>query len=129
MAISGKLASVYVGANKVAEMNGFSLTCGATDIDVTNLDSNGWKEIIQGILEWSVTSDGNFVPSDTGGQAALIAAWISGTTVGMVFNVNSTIKFSGDAYVKPSSITTNVNEKVAISFDFTGTGALTPDLT
>ncbi|HHV98602.1 MAG TPA: hypothetical protein GXX36_03355 [Clostridiaceae bacterium] len=125
MAIEGYGGSVKVGSSKVAEIANWSLDLSADDIDITSFDSNGWRERIQGIKEWSGSFEGNFDPTDTTGQGELIDAWLSGDAVTLELNVNSTVKFSGDAFVT-LSIETPVDDKVNFSCDFQGTGALTP---
>jgi predicted secreted protein len=128
-AISGKLAIVKVGANRVAEIKGWSLNCGVGEIDVTTLDSSGWKELLMGIKEWSAsTPEGPFIPSDTNGQKALMDAYFAGTTVAIGFWVNGTINFSGSAFVKPA-LSSEVGGVAQAGFEFSGTGALTPTYT
>jgi len=97
----------------------------ADDIDITSFDSAGWRERMQGIKEWSGSFEGNFKPEDTAGQAALINAWITGQKVTLELQVNSTVKFSGDALVT-LNIETPVDDKASFSCDFQGTGPLTP---
>ncbi len=127
MAISGKSGGVYIGTNKIAEISTWSLDCEADDVDVTNFDSNGWKEFIAGLKEWSGSFEGNFNPEDTTGQVALINAWINGTTVNLELHFDATKKMAGSALVKPS-FEVPVDDKQSISFDFRGTGPLTPTL-
>lgn len=127
MAIVGYGGGVYIGTNKVAEIANWSLDMYADDIDITSFDSNGWKEYLAGLKEWSGSFEGNFKPDDTQGQAALINAWLSGDKVSLELQVNSTVKFAGDALIKPS-IETPVDDKAGFSCDFQGTGELTPTL-
>jgi len=127
MAIAGYGGGVYIGTNKVAEIKNWSLDMAADDLDTTSFDSEGWKENMQGLKEWSGSFEGNFAPDDTQGQAALINAWLNGTPVSLELKVNDTVKFAGDAHIKPS-IETPVDDKVGFSCDFQGTGALTPTL-
>ena len=127
MAIAGYGGGVYIGdtPKKVAEIANWSLDMSADDIDITSFDSEGWRERMQGIKEWSGSFEGNFKPDDTDGQAALINAWLNGEKVTLELQVNSTVKFSGDALVTPS-IETPVDDKASFSCDFSGTGPLTP---
>lgn len=122
--VTGKDGGVFIGANKIAELSNWSLDMGADDVDVTSFDSEGWKEFLAGLKEWSGSAEGNFDPTDINGQKAILNAWLNGETVALDLKVNSTIKFSGSALVKPS-IETPVDDKVSFSFDFQGTGALT----
>lgn len=123
MAIAGKDGSVYIGTNKVAEISSWSLDLGADDIDITSFDSAGWKEFLAGLKEWSGSFEGNFVPTDTNGQVALINAWVNGESVSLELRIDATRKFSGNAFVK-LSIETPVDDKASFSCDFQGTGQL-----
>ena len=127
MAIAGFGGAVYIGdtPKKVAEIANWSLDMSADDIDITSFDSEGWRERMQGIKEWSGSFEGNFEPDDIQGQAALINAWLNGEKVKLELQVNSTVKFSGDALITPS-IETPVDDKASFSCDFSGTGPLTP---
>lgn len=129
MAIAGYGGGVFVGdttPTKVAEITNWSLDMSADDIDTTSFDSEGWRERIQGIKEWSGSFEGNFKPDDTDGQAALINAWITGQKVKLELRVNASVKFSGEALVTPS-IETPVDDKSSFSCDFQGSGPLVPD--
>ena len=125
MAIAGYGGGVYLDSTKVAEIANWSLDMSADDIDITSFDSEGWRERIQGIKEWSGSFEGNFKPDDTQGQAALINAWLNGEKVILELQVNSTVKFSGNALVT-LNIETPVDDKASFSCDFQGTGALAP---
>jgi predicted secreted protein len=127
MAIAGYGGGVYLDSTKVAEIANWSLDMSADDIDITSFDSEGWRERIQGIKEWSGSFEGNFEPGDTNGQAALINAWLNGEKVKLELQVNASVKFSGDALITPS-IETPVDDKASFSCDFSGTGPLTPAL-
>jgi predicted secreted protein len=123
MAIAGKGGAVKLGTNKVAEIANWSLDLGADDIDVTSFDSNGWKEFLAGLKEWSGSIEGNFVSTDTDGQKAILQAWVNGTELVFTFEVSSGVSFTGNAYVKPS-IEVPVDGKASFSCDFQGTGPL-----
>lgn len=128
MAIAGFGGGVYIGDTtpiKVAEIANWSLDMSSDDIDITSFDSNGWKEFMQGLKEWSGSFEGNFEPNDTNGQVALINAWLTGQKVKLELQVNSNVKFSGEALITPS-IETPVDDKASFSCDFQGTGPLTP---
>ena len=121
--VTGKDGGVYIGASKIAELENWSLDMGADDVDVTSFDSEGWKEFLAGLKEWSGSAEGNYDSTDTAGQKAILTAWLNGEAVTLDLKVNSTITFSGSALVKPA-IETPVDDKVSFSFDFQGTGAL-----
>ena len=124
MALAGKGGAVKLGANKVAEISNWSLDLGADDIDITSFDSNGWKEYLAGLKEWSGSIEGNLKTDDTNGQKAILQAWLAGTLLTFTFEVSSGVTFQGSALVKPS-IEVPVDDKASFSCDITGTGALT----
>jgi predicted secreted protein len=124
MALAGKSGAVKLGANKVAEISNWSLDLGADDIDITSFDSNGWKEYLAGLKEWSGSIEGNFDSTDTNGQKAILNAWLNGEKLTFTFEVSSGVSFQGEAFVKPS-IEVPVDDKASFSCDITGTGALT----
>jgi len=124
MALAGKGGAVKLGANKIAEISNWSLDLGADDIEITSFDSNGWKEYLAGLKEWSGSIEGNLKTNDTNGQKAILNAWLNGTKLSFNFEVSSGVSFQGEAFVKPS-IEVPVDDKASFSCDITGTGALT----
>ena len=124
MAVTGTGGAVKLNTNKVAEISNWSLDLGADDIEITSFDSNGWKEYLAGLKEWSGSIEGNFVADDTNGQKAILNAWLNGAKLSFVFEVSNGVTFEGDAFVKPS-IEVPVDDKASFSCDITGTGALT----
>ena len=124
MAVTGTGGVVKLGANKIAEISNWSLDLGADDVEITSFDSNGWKEYLAGLKEWSGSIEGNFDSTDANGQKAILNAWLNGTKLSFTFEVSSGVTFTGDAFVKPS-IEMPVDDKASFSVDITGTGALT----
>ena len=124
MALAGKSGAVKLGANKIAEISNWSLDLGADDIEITSFDSNGWKEYLAGLKEWSGSIEGNLKTDDTNGQKAILNAWINGETLEFTFEVSTGVTFEGEALVKPS-IEVPVDDKASFSCDIQGTGALT----
>ena len=124
MAIAGYGGGVYLDSTKVAEIANWSLDLGADDVEITSFDSNGWKEYLAGLKEWSGSVEGNFKADDTNGQKAILNAWLNGEKLTLTFEVSSGVSFQGEAFVKPS-IEVPVDDKASFSCDITGTGALT----
>ena len=129
MALAGKGGSVYIGANKVAEISQWSCDLKADNVETTTFDSSGWKEYIQGLKEWSGSFEGNFVPTDINGQQALINAWTGGNTVSLELRIDATKKITGTAFVEGISIEAPVDDKQSFKVDFTGSGQPTLTLT
>ncbi|MGB9613901.1 MAG: phage tail tube protein [Fervidobacterium sp.] len=130
MAIVGYGGAFYVKpegattATKVLEISKWSLDISTDEIETTSFDSDGWKEFLTGLGEWSGSFEGNFNPSDTTGQVALLNAILNKTLSEVELHVNDTVKFSGKVKLS-TSIETPVDDKVSVSFDFKGTGKLT----
>ncbi|MCM8901326.1 phage tail protein [Caldicoprobacter algeriensis] len=132
MAIAGYGGGVYIGDTapvKIAEIGSWSLEPdGPDEIDVTSFDSKGWKEYVAGLSGWGGSFEGNFKPDDVQGQVALINSAINKQIVTLELRVNEVVKFTGKAIIKLPNIEVPVDDKVTISFDFTGTGPLTATL-
>ena len=124
MAVTGTGGAVKLGDNKIAEISNWSLDLGADDVEITSFDSNGWKEYLAGLKEWSGSIEGNLKTDDTNGQKAILNAWINGETLEFTFEVSTGVTFEGEALVKPS-IEVPVDDKASFSCDIQGTGALT----
>lgn len=128
MAIAGLGGSVKVGAApaKVGEVNQWKLDIGADVVDVTSFDSNGWKEHIATLKDWSGSFDANWdVENDTPGQGAVQNALFAGTTLQVEFDVDATHKYSGTIIVSKASITSAVKDEIKVAYTFQGTGQLT----
>ncbi len=126
MALAGKGATIKVGTAVITEMENWKLDIGGNTLETTNFGSAGWKQFIQGLKEWSGSCEGNWnVAGDTSGQKALQDALLNGTTVSVEFNLNGTNKYTGTAYVTKISTDAPVGDKIKVSIDLQGTGALT----
>jgi len=127
MAVAGKSGGFYIGVNKVAEIKNWSLDVGADMMDSTNFDSNGWKEFIAGLKEWSASAEGNYkINADANGQKAIQDAWLAGTPLSIELRVGATFpKYTGSALVSSMPIEVAVDGIVGFSVELQGTGALT----
>lgn len=128
MAIAGKGGFIKINGDRIAEISNWSLDCGADDIDVSNFDSDGWKEFLAGLKEWSGNFEGNLVYQDptTGtnkGQKAIFLIWLNSEEAEISLNVNSSISLEGNALLKPS-IEVPHDDKASFSCDYQGTGPL-----
>lgn len=123
-AIAGYGGKVMVGANVVAEIEEWGLDIGAESLETTNFSSNGWKEFIAGLKEWSGSFSGNWDMSDLNGQKALQDALLGGTPVALYLYVNDTNYYSGTALIEGEAPKAAVGGKVEVEFNFKGTGSL-----
>ena len=107
-----------------------SLSVNQETIDVTNKDSSGRKEFINGVKSWTLdceaftTSSGETVSGDTS-----IAALEAGTKIYVQFRDGSgqasAKKYTGYGYITSIGVNANVGEFSSYSVSIAGTGALT----
>ena len=107
-----------------------SLSVNQETIDVTNKDSSGRKEFINGVKSWTLdceaftTSSGETVSGDTS-----IAALEAGTKIYVQFRDGSgqasAKKYTGYGYITSIGVNANVGEFSTYSVSIAGTGALT----
>ena len=116
---------VRVGANTVAEVNGFSFTINAEYAEDTNLADTAKTYNPIAITSWSGTVSAFWDETDTTGQGGLV----TGANVALVLapeGVGSgATRYSGNALI--TEITRNVQRGAIteITFNFIGNGALT----
>ena len=125
MALPGKNAVVKIGANTIAGLNEASFSASGETIETTTFESNGWKEKIQGLKEFSMSLSGFYEPTDTNGQVALRDAYMNGTTVTIDYLVDGTVGFQGSYLVTSMEIGAGTSGEVSVSYELESTGALT----
>jgi len=123
-ALAGKAGKVILTAATIVNVNSWSVDISIDLADITSL-GDSWKEQLPTLKEWSGTIECHFDPADTTGQNALRTAALAGTQVALQFYVDGTYYYSGNAYIASQGVETPVDDKVSISFEFTGDGALT----
>ena len=107
-----------------------TLSVNQETIDVTNKDSSGRKEFINGVKSWTLdceaftTSSGETVSGDTS-----IAALEAGTKIYVQFRDGSgqasAKKYTGYGYITSIGVNANVGEFSTYSISIAGTGQLT----
>ena len=130
-AIIGHSGSCTAGGGVVGTAKAWAVTPTQETVDTTTFASSGWKESVGTLKSWSgsitVIFDGG---ADTG-EGNLLSGIFTGGTVALELITSATgtgtyEKFSGDANITSAPITNDVNGIIEVSFDFEGTGALTP---
>lgn len=115
---------VKVGANTVAEVNGFSFTSTAEYAEDTNLSDTAKTYNVTAITSWNGTVSAFWDETDTNGQVALAP----GANVALVLapeGIDSgDTRWSGNALI--TEITRNVQRGAIteITFNFIGNGTL-----
>lgn len=62
--VAGKLMSLQIEGNALAEARDFTLNYGQEEIDLTSKDSGWWKESKPGLRDWAITGTGLYIYND-----------------------------------------------------------------
>lgn len=108
----------------IAAQRGATLNRSAETLDVTSKDSEGWKENLAGLKEWSIDADGLLVESDKGFKA-LEDAYMNSEKIKIQLQTASGNKYEGDAIIVDAPIEAPYDDVATYSFSFTGAGKLT----
>ncbi len=125
MVLAGKDGEVDLGSSKIGYIDNFSLSIEAGTAETSQLGDQ-WKEFIGTAKGWSGSFSGTFY-GDTNGQKAIIDNLISAnasTSVTLKFKVSASLTLTGTAWVSNGSIGASHGDKITISFNFQGSGAL-----
>lgn len=125
--INGNDFRIYVNGNAVAQATSCDISISQSPRDVTTKDSAGWKDVLYGLKEWSVSGDGLVALDDTFGHLDLGGFLIAGTEVTVRYTTDTTGDdyYTGSAIIDSVEISSPANETPTYSFSLTGNGALT----
>ena len=122
-----KTASITYGGVTIAKLTGWSLEVNKETVDITNLDSAGWKEFLVDLKDWSISFDGITTRTGTGDYEELLADMIATDTAVAVTiaDTGASTTISGSAFLTSMPLTGAVGDKQTFSGSLQGTGALT----
>ena len=122
-----KTASITYGGVTIAKLTGWSLEINKETVDITNLDSNGWKEFLVDLKDWSISFDGIVTRTGTGDYEELLQDMISNDTAVAVTiaDTAASTTISGSGFITSMPLTGAVGDKQTYSGSIQGTGALT----
>jgi predicted secreted protein len=131
MAIAGKSGGVFLGVNKVKELQSWSVDTGVDTIDTSSFDSAGWKTFIAGLKDWSGSCEASFnFSGDALGQKAIWDAYLAGTLLAVKFDFDGTgPNLTGSVLITSVGFSAPVDDKITAKFDYQGSGALAYNLT
>lgn len=120
------IVSVKKDANfvPVAGQRSVSLERNMETMETTTKDSNGYKEFVSGLKDWTISADGVIVQSDAG-FTALEDAYLSGEPVEVQISTGTTNVYKGLAIITSFPIEAPYDDLATYSLSFQGTGALT----
>jgi predicted secreted protein len=122
-AIAGKGGTATWATKAIAEITEWSLEISVDMLEITSLGDN-WKEYISGLREWTGSITCKFNQADTDGQEMMRTALLGGTSAAVTLDVDSTYKFSGTVFLNGGSVNVTTGDAVEMSFNVTGSGAL-----
>ena len=123
-----KTVSITYGGVAIAKLTGWSLEVNKETVDITNLDSAGWKEFLVDLKDWSISFDGIVTRTGTGDYEELLQDMIAtDTAVAIIISDSAaaTNDISGSGYITSLPLTGAVGDKQTFSGSIQGTGALT----
>lgn len=123
-ACSGHEGAIYSSTKQIGGLNTFSLNINNAILDVTSF-GNSWKEHIDGVKDFSGSASGYLDYSDTV-QKEIVDKILSSSesTLTIDFKVTKDLTLTGSVKISSLSTTVAVSDKVGISFNFVGNGAL-----
>ncbi len=128
MALNGCAVTIKLGANGVLGLNNVTVDPTRDQLDVTDFDSSCSREFINGLIGTTITLSGDYEPTDTTGQVAIMSALLTpatltgGTKPAITFD--GTNGFTGDANVASASIGSTVEGKATFTATLQITGAI-----
>ena len=117
----------------VAFATSCSLEISMDEIDQTNKDSSGWKQIIGGLRSWSVSADALYQNEAESSKTAFTDFWgniENRTEVFVELTRSGTLTsdnkyYHGKAYVTSLSVNGGTEDQATFSVTLTGSGVLT----
>ena len=125
-----KTASITYAGTAIAKLTGWSLEINKETVDITNLDSAGWKEFLVDLKDWSISFDG-IVTRGTAGtdndyEELLTDMIATDTAVAVtIADTDASTTISGSGFITSLPLTGAVGDKQTFSGSIQGTGALT----
>ena len=123
-ACSGHEGAIYSNTKQIGGLNTYSLNINNATLDVTSFGS-GWKEYIDGVKDFSGSASGYLDYMDAM-QKEIVDKILSSSesTLTIDFKVTKDLTLTGSVKISSLSTTVAVSDKVGISFNFVGDGAL-----
>ena len=140
--LNGTELKVYSSGttNLVAYAQNCTLSVSMSAREITNKESAGWKEILEGAREFSIDVDGAYAWTDsstvalTNGVDDLLQTNIisSRTAVSFIFgdtDATSDVSYAGSGFITSISVTGGTEDTASYSLTIDGSGAITQTVT
>lgn len=120
---TGLTAEVKIGNVPLAYMSGIDLTLEKAVIEVLQFGAR-FQEKVPAIKDWSATADGTVALAPGGSQQKLYDAFNNDEEITLGIFLNEFVYFEGKAYVTNFNINGSPDDKMNLSCDFEGNGAV-----
>lgn len=127
-AFTGLTASVKIGANASAEVlayiSGVDLTLEKEIIEILAFGQE-FKEKVPAVKDWSMSVDGTAALASDSTQKDLYDAFESGDPITIGIYLDDTTYFEGTGYVQSFNISAAPDDKISLTAEVSGSGAVT----
>lgn len=122
--MAGKSGLLMVGENKVGYIDNFSVNVNLGSAEVSQIGKQ-WREYIPTCSDWSGSISGTLDYADAA-QKAVVDELLTPTDqlFSVELKLGPALTVTGDIIVTSASITGSFADKVAVSFNFQGSGEL-----
>ena len=119
--LKGKDGSISAGLNNLANITSFSINEEADTLETTAMGNAGYKTFVGSLKSWSGTVEAVFDDTDS---AVVVGSAITLTVV-VDDGSSNQVQYSGSCIVTSRSVEVAVANLVGVTFEVTGSGALT----
>ena len=119
--LKGKDGSISAGLNNLANITSFSINEEADTLETTAMGNAGYKTFVGSLKSWSGTVEAVFDDTDS---AVVVGSAITLTVV-VDDGSSNQVQYSGSCIVTSRSVEVAVADLVGVTFEVTGSGALT----
>jgi len=119
--LKGKDGSISAGLNNLANITSFTINEEADTLETTAMGNAGYKTFVGSLKSWSGTVEAVFDDTDS---AVAVGSAITLTVV-VDDGSSNQVQYSGSCIVTSRSVEVAVADLVGVTFEVTGSGALT----
>lgn len=124
MVTAGHDGALKIGTDLMAYIDNYSLAMNTGTAEISQM-GNEWKEFLATTKDWSGSASGTLDTSDTAQKKFLDGFIATGTaSATIVFKISADKNLTGSVFCSSLSITASHGDKISVSFNFQGTGAL-----
>ena len=124
-------AKVYLGTapgTAIALSTDAQLNTTMDPRDVTNKDSGGWRQLLEGLRSWSMSASFFVLTGTSWGWKDYYAAWVARAELDILFTAGlatGDFYYSGKAFATSGNLSSpNAEDSVVSDVNFEGSGAL-----